>query len=182
MPGNWTSIETHFPTFTDEDSMTARVDKLQQYMFILTEQLKYNLNNLDTSNWNSKALESFTSELSGGAVEKLAAIAGEIKSLSDTVSAVSGRLTAISQAVNEQGQLIIDLQTALSWCENDLQTLWAEVMEAGGLVDRVAVLEDWKADPGPKLLFTPDGKEPEEWEEGDWWATPEDAINEEGMA
>lgn len=30
----------------------------------------------------------------------------------------------------------------------------------------------------PKMHFTPDGTEPEGWEEGDWWATPEEYVNE----
>lgn len=59
MPSNWSMVDNNFPTFTGNETAREQVRLLSNYLFALTEQLKYNLANLDTSNWNQKAMQAF---------------------------------------------------------------------------------------------------------------------------
>ena len=57
MPSNWLYIDTNFPSFTGEESLGDRVTTIQNYMYMLVEQLRYTLHNLDASNMNPAAAE-----------------------------------------------------------------------------------------------------------------------------
>lgn len=59
MPSNWLFVDTQFPTFTGEESVEEKITSLQNYMFMLVEQLRYSLHNLDLTNMNSKAVNDF---------------------------------------------------------------------------------------------------------------------------
>ena len=41
MPSNWLYIDTNFPAFTGEESMEEKVTSIQDYMYLLVEQLRY---------------------------------------------------------------------------------------------------------------------------------------------
>lgn len=57
MPSNWLYIDTNFPTFTGEENTEEKVTTIQNYMFMLVEQLRYSLHKLDLSNMNQTAVE-----------------------------------------------------------------------------------------------------------------------------
>lgn len=50
MPSNWLFVDTQFPAFTGEESMEDKISTMQNYMFMLVEQLRYSLHHLDSSN------------------------------------------------------------------------------------------------------------------------------------
>ncbi len=41
MPSNWLYIDTNFPAFTGEESMEEKVTSIQDYMYLLVEQLRF---------------------------------------------------------------------------------------------------------------------------------------------
>ena len=43
MPSNWLYIDSNFPTFTGEESLKEQVTTIQNYMYMLVEQLRYTL-------------------------------------------------------------------------------------------------------------------------------------------
>lgn len=49
MSKSWMTIENDFPSFTGRESPQEMISKLTDYLFKLTNQLKYTLQNLDTS-------------------------------------------------------------------------------------------------------------------------------------
>ena len=51
MSTNWLYIDANFPQFDGKDP-NERIDRLQNYLYMLTEQLRYSLQNLDESNLN----------------------------------------------------------------------------------------------------------------------------------
>lgn len=60
MPSNWLYIDTNFPSFTGEESPEKKIDTIQSYLFMLVEQLRYSLRNLDFDhNMNQTALQQF---------------------------------------------------------------------------------------------------------------------------
>ena len=50
MPSNWLFVDTNFPTFTGEESTDEKISTMQNYMFMLVEQLRYSMQHLDSSN------------------------------------------------------------------------------------------------------------------------------------
>ena len=40
MPSNWLYIDTNFPTFTGEASPNVKITTIQNYMYMLVEQLR----------------------------------------------------------------------------------------------------------------------------------------------
>ena len=59
MPSNWLYIDTNFPSFTGEESLGDRVTTIQNYLYMLVEQLRYTLHNLDANNMNPAAAERY---------------------------------------------------------------------------------------------------------------------------
>lgn len=60
MPSNWLYIDTNFPSFTGEESPDKKIETIQSYLFMLVEQLRYSLRNLDFDhNMNQTALQQF---------------------------------------------------------------------------------------------------------------------------
>lgn len=57
MPSNWLYMDTNFPAFTGQETVREQVTTIQNYMFMLVEQLRYSLHNLDGKNFNAAGLE-----------------------------------------------------------------------------------------------------------------------------
>ena len=116
MPGQWTSIETNFPSLTGNEPVADQVRQMYNYLYILTEQLKYNLSNLNAENFNTTALNKLTEDTSSEAAkliaEDLKKISELYKQLNARVQGLSGNLTALSDRVKETEDLagIIEVQ------------------------------------------------------------------------
>lgn len=167
MPGQWTSIETNFPSFTGNEPVKDQLKQMYNYMYILTEQLKYNLSNLNTTNFNATALEKLTMDTSSEAasliaedIEKINSLYTQlnarVSSLSNTVAGLLGRMataeaetTALSErmglaeyALGAEG----DIQNRIYQLETDVPMLEQLVSGEGGLEDRMQAAEDSLAD------------------------------------
>ena len=81
MPSNWLYVDTNFPTFTGEESTEAKVSTIQNYLFMLVEQLRYSLHNLDSGNMNPSALDRYASGLTEPIYRQLGDDAGNITHL-----------------------------------------------------------------------------------------------------
>lgn len=97
MGSNWQSVDSNFPTFNEGESPYDQIQKLTDYMFQLTETLKYSLNNLDTDNWNSSGLKQFSVELTGDLEKDLTAYGEALTRLQSTVSSLSAKVAAQEQ-------------------------------------------------------------------------------------
>lgn len=60
MPSNFSYLDTNFPTFTEGQGAESKVDQMQSYLYMLLEQLRYTLNNLDERNFNETGLSNIT--------------------------------------------------------------------------------------------------------------------------
>jgi len=110
---SWLTIENSFPTFLDGESPQQQIKKLQDYMFKLTDQLKYSLQNLDTSNWNKAALDKFTEETAASMVEEVKNFAAELTRVQAMASELSGRITGVAGRVTRVEEEITYLQQLL---------------------------------------------------------------------
>lgn len=124
---SWLTIENSFPTFLDGESPQQQIKKLQDYMFKLTDQLKYSLQNLDTSNWNKAALDKFTEDTAAGMVEEVKKFALQLTSLEATVATLGVRISGIGSRVTGAEEEITYLQQQMETDSGKLRQLQDDV-------------------------------------------------------
>ena len=145
MPSKWAMVDNSFPTFRGDEKPAQQIAMLTDYMFILVEELKYQLANLDTENWNGTALKDFqtgttadlTLQVSNMAV-RLAAMAGELALLTGKVAALEGLWGQVQGMEDTLGELAET--TELLWAADD--ELAAQLEKLEELPEKVAGLEE----------------------------------------
>lgn len=99
MPSNWLYVDTNFPTFTGEESPDEKITTILNYMFMLVEQLRYTLHNLDLSNMNSTAVEQYGTDLSEQVCSLLEGENGSITALQQTALSMQQTYLALQKLV-----------------------------------------------------------------------------------
>ena len=155
MPQKWQQVDTDFPTFTGNESVTEKVDQIINYLRILVEELQYQLQNLDESNWNANAWNNLEANTEAAVAEKVQALENSITALKIEINALSGRVsqsesriteaeTAISeleQQADEQAGLTEQLTEQLSDAQADIDDLQQRLDAEGGIVERLCATE-----------------------------------------
>lgn len=113
MPKNWQLVDTNFPTFTGDESVDRKIDLIIDYLRVLIEELQYQLQNLDQSNWNANAWNSLTEDTETALAERLQTIQNSLTALKIQVTSMGGRVTTsegrITEAENNIGYLERDM-------------------------------------------------------------------------
>lgn len=142
MPSKWAMVDNSFPTFSGEEKPAEQIRMLVDYMFILVEELKYQLANLDGDNWNTKALESLQVDTTAGVEEKLAATVQALATLTGQVGQLGSQVAANAYS-SEQGQKrlredLTTVESTLAGVQTGLQQVLMTVsrMEDGAQIGR----------------------------------------------
>ena len=131
MPSNWLYVESQFPNFNGDETTQEKLEQLQNYLYMLVEQMRYTTQNLDLTNVNQTALNNWESALTrpiyaqiegeGERITQLAATAdgiqvtvqGQQEDIQDLQKGVEDQIQVIQEvqvAVGEQGGMITDIQ------------------------------------------------------------------------
>lgn len=129
MGTNWQSIDSNFPTFTEDESPYVQIQKLTDYMFQLVESLKYSLGNLDADNWNSAGLKQFSTELTGDLEKDLQAYGEALNRIQTAFSGISTKVTAQEQRLANLQTKLEEVKTAADRQAQTAQT-WNEEIRA----------------------------------------------------
>ena len=134
MPSNWLYIDSNFPTFTGEESLKEQVTTIQNYMYMLVEQLRYTLHNLDLSNMNQTAVGAWEDAITEpiyvqleGSDERITQIAITTAGLTARMSDAEGNITAL-QTTSE------GLALQITNAEGDITALQATAGELSSTV------------------------------------------------
>lgn len=103
MPSNWLYIDTNFPSFTQKESVNDKVETMQDYLFMLVEQLRYTLHNLDLSNMNKTAADEFVKQITDP-------IYGEIKDAEGNITQVALMAEGLAARIGDAEGNITQLQ------------------------------------------------------------------------
>lgn len=103
MPSNWLYIDTNFPSFTQKESVNDKVETMQDYLFMLVEQLRYTLHNLDLSNMNKTATDEFVKQITDP-------IYGEIKDAEGNITQVALMAEGLAARIGDAEGNITQLQ------------------------------------------------------------------------
>lgn len=93
MPSSFLYIDTNFPTFTGEESTKEQIDSMLNYLFILVEQLRYSLANLDASNFNAKGLSDISESSTKDLTEQVVSMQAQINQTNQTVARLAIRVS-----------------------------------------------------------------------------------------
>lgn len=110
MPNIWQAVDANFPTLSDKDSVEEQYRKLHSYMFVLTEQLKYSLANLDSSNWNGTALEKERSETTEKVEKDVSDVSTEVSNLIDKITEVTTALSRLDNRETTSEEKVLSLE------------------------------------------------------------------------
>ena len=120
MPSNWLYIDTNFPSFTQKESASDKIETMQDYLFMLVEQLRYTLHNLDLSNMNKTATDEFVKQITDP-------IYGEIKD-------AEGNITQVALVAEGLAARIGDAEGNITQLQATAQGLSASISNLNGSV------------------------------------------------
>ena len=123
MPSNWLYIDTNFPAFTGEESMEEKVTSIQDYMYLLVEQLRYTLHNLDLGNMNKTAKERWESAITEPIYAKIEDDEERILQLAIDAGALALRISDSEGNITQLQATAEGLQTRVSDNEGNISTL-----------------------------------------------------------
>lgn len=116
MPSNWLYIDTNFPSFTQKESVNDKVETMQDYLFMLVEQLRYTLHNLDLSNMNKTATDEFVKQITDP-------IYGEIKDAEGNITQVALVAEGLAARIGDAEGNITQLQATAKGLQASVSNL-----------------------------------------------------------
>lgn len=135
MPSNWLYIDSNFPTFTGEESLKEQVTTIQNYMYMLVEQLRYTLHNLDLSNMNEAAVDDWENAITEPIYAYLEDDDQRITQLSITAAGLSARMSDAEGNITTLQATSTGLAAQITDAEGDIAALQ---VTASGLSTTVA--------------------------------------------
>ena len=116
MPSNWLYIDTNFPSFTQKESDGEKIETMQDYLFMLVEQLRYTLHNLDLSNMNKTAADEFVKQITDP-------IYGEIKDAEGNITQVALVAEGLAARIGDAEGNITQLQATAKGLQASISNL-----------------------------------------------------------
>lgn len=135
MPSNWLYIDTNFPTFTGEENTEEKVTTIQNYMFMLVEQLRYSLHNLDLSNMNQTAVERYETSLTEPIYARIEDGEENVAQLALTAAGLALRMNDAEGNITSLAATAEGLSVQISDAEDDIIQLG---ITAQGLASQVS--------------------------------------------
>lgn len=145
MPTDLLTTDTNFPKFKSDKKLPERVDEMQNYLYMLLEQLRYTLGNLDLRNFNQDALTKFAGTITDPILVRLEGTEGELTAfqvalgqLASQVSDAEGNISQISQTVNGLSSRVTDAEGNISQLSQTVTGLSFQVSDTAGNVSQLS--------------------------------------------
>ena len=155
MPKDFLALDTNFPQFTGTETTDQKVNQLYNYTYMLLENLRYCLRNLDSRNFNEAGLREITdpiyariSDAEGNLTElaieatglalRVSNAEGDITSLTITAGGLQSQVSNIDGDVSSLQQTADSLTSRISSAEGNISTLQ---QTASSLTSRISSAE-----------------------------------------
>lgn len=125
MPSNILNADVGFPEFSEEQNDKEKIDQIVNYLYMLLEQLRYSLYNLDADNFNDKGLEELQLLITEPIYAHLEDDEGKIADLAVTAAGLSSRMTSVEGGVSTLTQTANALTGRISDAEGNITSLQA---------------------------------------------------------
>ena len=138
MPGNILSADTQFPNFAGQESPAEQIRTIRNYLYMLLEQLRYTLNNLDAGNFNSEGLKEIQDAISQPILKQLSDTDGNLAELQVTAAGLASRVSSNEGNISQLEQTAQGLSSRVGDAEGNISSLQ---QTANGLSSRVTSAE-----------------------------------------
>ena len=126
MPTTFQLVETTFPNGEGKDTQ-EQINGVYDYLFVLLEQLRYTLFNLDGSNINQNALSEFIKNISEPIYAKIADTDKNVNEISITAKGLDARLSNAEGDITQLDTTAKGLQASVSNLNGSVTNLTADV-------------------------------------------------------
>lgn len=126
MPTTFQLVETTFPNGEGKDTQ-EQINGVYDYLFVLLEQLRYTLFNLDGSNINQNALSEFIKNISEPIYAKIEDTDKNVNELSITAEGLAARIGDAEGNITQLGVTAQGLQASISSLDGSVTNLTADV-------------------------------------------------------
>lgn len=126
MPTTFQLVETTFPNGEGKDTQ-EQINGVYDYLFVLLEQLRYTLFNLDGSNINQNALSEFIKNISEPIYAKIEDTDKNVNELSITAEGLAGRISDAEGNITQLGVTAQGLQASVSSLDGSVTNLTADI-------------------------------------------------------
>ena len=127
MPSNWLYIDTNFPSFTQKESASDKIETMQDYLFMLVEQLRYTLHNLDLSNMNKTATDEFVKQITDPIYGEIKDAEGNITQVALVAEGLAARIGDAEGNITQLQATAKGLQASISSLDGSVTNLTADV-------------------------------------------------------
>ena len=156
MPANILNADVMFPSFRDDETSEQKLDKVTNYLYMLLEQLRYSLSNLDADNFNDTGLREIAegisrplqTEFENELVKTAALIEGfsnefgsQIAALTQWKSGAEQSIASVTQKANANGASITSL---VNWQNTANSTLASVQQKANANGASITSLVNWQ--------------------------------------
>ena len=138
MPGNILSADTQFPNFTGQENPAEQIRTIRNYLYMLLEQLRYTLNNLDAGNFNTEGLKEIQDAISQPILKQLSDTDGNLAELQVTAAGLASRVSSNEGDISQLAQTAQGLSSRVGDAEGNISSLQ---QTANGLSSRVSSAE-----------------------------------------
>ena len=138
MPGNILSADTQFPNFAGNESPAEQIRTIRNYLYMLLEQLRYTLNNLDAGNFNTEGLKEIQDAISQPILKQLSDTDGNLAELQVTAAGLASRVSSNEGDISQLEQTAQGLSSRVGDAEGNISSLQ---QTANGLSSRVTSAE-----------------------------------------
>lgn len=126
MPTTFQLVETTFPNGEGKDTQ-EQINGVYDYLFVLLEQLRYTLFNLDGSNINQNALSEFIKNISEPIYAKIADTDKNVNELSITANGLAARISSSEGDITQLQATAQGLSASISNLNGSVTNLTADV-------------------------------------------------------
>ena len=144
MPGSILNADTGFPYLEEEHTDGEKIDKIQSYLYMLLEQLRYTLGNLGTENFNEAGLSEIKDMITEPVYARLEDDEGRIsqlvidaQGLGTRVSDAEGNISSLVQTSNAMQSRISDAEGNISTLTQTSQSLSSQISSLDGTVTEI---------------------------------------------
>ena len=138
MPGNILNADTQFPNFTGQENPAEQIRTIRNYLYMLLEQLRYTLNNLDAGNFNTEGLKEIQDAISQPILKQLSDTDGNLAELQVTAAGLASRVSSNEGDISQLEQTAQGLSSRVGNAEGNISSLQ---QTANGLSSRVTSAE-----------------------------------------
>lgn len=122
MPGSILNADTMFPNLR-EGTADEKIEKIGSYLYMLLEQLRYSMGNLDAKNFNESGLNEIASLITEPVYARIEDEEGRLSELSVTAEGLESRVSDAEGNISSLTQTANDLIGRVSDAEGNISSL-----------------------------------------------------------